>query len=219
MRRTALIIVIALAACALVYVPLMCHLMQDVTPSEPVLVAGEACPPEVLARLHEAGWREQVGEELGLWVSAGHQRLVGLRGDRIEFIYVCSTAARGLGGRENSFQTPLGWHAIDEKIGAGQPWGTIFVERKPIGRVWSPDQPTEKDYVLSRILWLRGLEPGVNQGKGFDSHDRFIYIHGTPAEGKLGTPASMGCIRLSNDDVIELFDRVPSGTKLLVTEW
>jgi hypothetical protein len=155
MRRTALIIVIALAACAIVYVPLRCHLMQDAAPSEPVLVAGEACPPEVLARLDEAGWRERVGEELGLWVSAGHQRLVGLRGGRVEFIHVCSTAARGLGGRENSFQTPLGWHAIEEKIGAGQPWGTIFIERKPVGKPWSPDQPTEKDYVLSRILWLR----------------------------------------------------------------
>ena len=73
--------------------------------------------------------------------------------------------------------------------------------------------------MLTRILWLSGLEPGVNKGPGIDSHARYIYIHATPAEEKLGTPASWGCVRLSNRDVIELFERTPIGTRVLITEW
>jgi hypothetical protein len=217
MRRTALIIFIALASIALVYIPLRCNAQSNA--GLEMTVAGKALPAAVQVKLIEAGWNQRVGDSLGLWVSIERQRLVGIRSGKVEFDYVCSTAARGIGNRENSKQTPTGWHEIDERIGAGAPQGAIFVERKPTGKVWSPGEPTEKDYVLSRILWLRGLEPGLNAGKGIDSHDRFIYIHGTPAEEKLGQPASMGCIRLSNRDVVELFDRVNSGTHVLISEW
>lgn len=186
-------------------------------PTEPR--AGEPLPVELAAKLVESGWDEHVEGGIGVWVSASRQQLIGIRGDTVSFVYPCSTAAKGLGSRENSNQTPTGWHKIDEKIGDGAAWGTIFVERKPTGKIWAPDQPTEKDYVLTRILWLRGIESGINSGPGVDSHDRYIYIHGTPAESKIGTPASLGCIRLRNDDVISLYDSVESGTPVLITEW
>lgn len=176
-------------------------------------------PEHDLAGLREAGWDDRVGGELGLWVSVARQRLVGVLGDRVRFVYRCSTAANGVGSRTDSNQTPLGWHEVGERFGDGLPWGTVLSSRNATGAVWEPGQETAKDLVLSRILWLRGLEPGLNQGKGIDSHDRYIYIHGTPAEAKLGTPASLGCVRLSNDDVIELFDIAATGTKLLITEW
>lgn len=194
-----------------------CRNTEEAAPLEPTV--GMLVPDEIAARLIEAGWDDRVEGNLGLWVSASRQELIGIRADRIEFIYPCSTAAKGLGCRENSNQTPTGWHRIDEKIGDGAAWGAVFVERKFTGKTWSPDQTTEKDYVLTRILWLRGLEPGVNAGPGVDSHDRYIYIHGTPAEEKIGTPASMGCIRLKNDDVIALYDAVDSGIPVLITEW
>jgi hypothetical protein len=179
----------------------------------------QTLPRDLQDRLDAVGWRERVGDGLGLWVSVNSQRIVGIRSGVVQFIYPCSTAAKGVGNREGSNQTPLGWHELGERIGEGLPEGAVFNERKYTGRVWSGDTPTEKDFVLTRILWLRGLEPGVNQGRGVDSHDRYIYIHGTPAEDKIGTPASMGCIRMRNRDVVELFDRVPSRTPMLITEW
>lgn len=194
-----------------------CRHGDEKAPAEPK--AGKLVPDAIAAKLIEAGWDERVEGGLGLWVSAARQELIGIRGDRVEFVYLCSTAARGMGNRENSNQTPTGWHKIEERIGGNAPWGTIFVERKSTGKTWATDQVTEKDYVLTRIMWLRGLEPGINAGPGVDSHDRYIYIHGTPAEDKIGTPASMGCIRLRNDDVITLFETVESGTPVLMTEW
>ncbi len=188
---------------------------------EPPLVPtiGSPLPNEIAAALAAAGWAERVGDGLGIWVSVAHQGLMGIEGGCVKFAYRCSTAARGTGNKENSYQTPLGWHEITERIGDGLPQGAIFNERKYTGNVWTPDSPTPKDLVLTRILWLSGLEPGVNKGPGVDSHARFIYIHGTPAEEKLGTPASWGCIRLSNRDAIELFNQTPVGTKVLITEW
>lgn len=183
------------------------------------IAKGSPLPASVEAMLQKAGWKDHVGDRLGLWVSVARQQLVGIENGRVAFVYVCSTAEKGVGSTENSNQTPLGWHFIDERIGAGLPKGAVLVSRKPTGEVWKPGDETVKDLVLSRILWLRGLEEGKNRGPGIDSHDRFIYIHGTPAEKKLGTPASMGCVRLSNDDVITLFDIVKTGTRVLITEW
>ena len=180
---------------------------------------GFPLPAEDWRRLRAAGWDKRVGDGLGLWASVARQRLVGIERGKVRFAYDCSTAARGIGNRTNSYKTPLGWHAVGERFGKGLPWGAIFEERKYTGKTWAPRRDTEKDLILSRILWLRGLEPGVNRGKRIDSHDRYIYIHGTPAEKKLGTPASRGCIRLSNDDVIELFDATKTGTRLLITKW
>ncbi len=176
-------------------------------------------PDHEARRLADAGWGERVGEGLGLWVSVERQALFGIEHGLVKFGYRCSTAARGTGNRVDSNQTPLGWHEIAEVIGNGLPEGAVFSERKYTGKVWKPGEVTEKDLILSRILWLRGLEPGRNAGPGVDSYARYIYIHGTPAEDKLGTPASMGCVRLSNKDVIHLSERVKVGTRVLITEW
>lgn len=186
---------------------------------EGALAVASELPPDIRARLDAAGWTERVGDGLGLWVSVTRQELIGLAQGRVSFVYSCSTAKKGVGHRENSNQTPLGWHQIDERFGDGLPEGAVFSERTFTGQVWTPDQATEKDLILTRILWLRGLEAGVNAGPGIDTHDRYIYIHGTPAEGQLGRPASLGCIRLSNKHVVELFDRTTTGTRVLITEW
>lgn len=198
-----------------------CTFLRSPPQSEPVRVpvVGSPLPDDMAARLDAAGWPEFVGQGLGLWVTVARQELIGIEDSHVQFVYRCSTAARGTGNKENSYQTPLGWHEITERIGDGLPQGAIFNERKYTGKVWTPDSPTTKDLVLTRILWLNGLEPGLNKGPGIDSHARYIYIHGTPAEEKLGTPASWGCVRLSNRDVIDLFERIPSGTRVLITEW
>ena len=198
-----------------------CTIRRSPPKSEPVRVpvVGSALPDDMAAGLEAAGWPQYVGKDLGLWVSVARQELIGIEDSCVQFVYRCSTAARGTGNKENSYQTPLGWHEITERIGDGLPQGAIYNERKYTGKVWTPDSPTTKDLVLTRILWLSGLEPGVNKGPGIDSHARYIYIHATPAEEKLGTPASWGCVRLSNRDVIELFERTPIGTRVLITEW
>ena len=124
-----------------------------------------------------------------------------------------STASAGVGNQAGSNQTPAGWHRVEERIGDGEPKGRVFRSRVPQDEILAGDQltaPVSGDYVLTRILWLRGLQPGYNAGPGVDSHDRCIYLHGTNQEQLLGTPASHGCVRLSNDDVIALFDRVRS---------
>ncbi len=126
------------------------------------------------------------------------------------FSCAMSSAKAGVGNESGSNKTPLGWHAVAERFGANASPGTVFVSRRPDGRVippelWSDPAPAE-DFVLTRVLWLRGLEPGLNQGGRVDSHARCIYIHGTNQEQLLGTPASHGCLRLSNADVVKLFD-------------
>jgi len=204
---------------------LACRLMSRtpavVLPKTPLesLEAGHPLPREIAERLNAVEWKNRADGRLGLWVSVHWQRIFGIEGGVVKFIYPCSTAARGVGNRENSKQTPLGWHEIVERIGDGLPEGAVFNERRYTGRVWNPGEKTEKDYVLSRILWLRGMEPGVNAGPGIDSHDRYIYIHGTPAEERIGRPASLGCIRMLNRDVVELFPQAPLGTPVLITEW
>lgn len=214
MRRSALVI---LSCLVLSGSQVVCRNME--TKDSSALIVGRPLPESIARQLDDAGWPSRVGRELGIWVSAAKQQLVGIEDGRVAFVFPCSTASKGLGSRVNSYQTPTGWHEIDDRIGDGAPLGAIFVERKFTGKVWVPEQPTDKDYVLTRILWLRGLEPGHNAGPGIDSKERYIYIHGTPAEDKIGTPASMGCVRLSNRDVIEVYDRTAKGTRVLITEW
>ena len=115
----------------------------------------------------------------------------------------------GTGQRSGSFRTPLGLHCVASKIGTGQPVGTVFESRQPVGLTW---QGRGDAAIAHRILWLSGLEPGFNQGGDVDSHARYIYIHGLGNEPSLGRPASRGCIHLSADDLLPLFDRIPIGT-------
>ena len=130
-----------------------------------------------------------------------------------------STALKGVGNQEGSLQTPLGAHRIAKLIGADAPAGTIFRSRINSHRVATiipEERVTNDDYVTSRILWLEGLEPGINKGGKVDSYRRFIYIHGTHEEGRIGKPASKGCIRMRNDDVIRLFDLMKKGVLVYI---
>jgi len=126
-----------------------------------------------------------------------------------------STARLGIGGKENSYQTPPGWHRIARKIGDKAPSGTRFVARAPNGEIWSGEE-SEDDLILTRVLTLDGLEDGVNRGRGYDSLQRYIYIHGTNQESLLGRPSSHGCVRMSNRDVCALFDRIEEGDYVLI---
>ncbi|BDU72560.1 L,D-transpeptidase family protein [Mesoterricola silvestris] len=150
-----------------------------------------------------------------LVVDADRQRLGLLEEGRLKAEYRISTGAAGIGGEDGSFRTPPGWHRIHARIGEGAPAGAVFRERVATGAVWE-GEPLGEDLILGRILTLDGLEPGVNRGPGVDSLQRTIYIHGTNQPGLLGTPASHGCVRMACEDVLELFDRVREGDRVLI---
>lgn len=148
-------------------------------------------------------------------VHVASQTLDLYKHDQLAGSWPVSTSMFGVGSRANSQKTPLGVHRVARKIGAGAPPGTLFQARRDTGRtvpIYTDDRRSEGDYVTTRILWLKGLEPGRNEGKGVDSYHRYIYIHGTPEEGRIGRPASHGCIRMRNHDVIDLFNQVAVGT-------
>ena len=154
-------------------------------------------------------------------VDVARQSLVVLRDGAIVKSYRVSTARAGIGSAAGSGRTPPGRHRISRLFGHTAEPGQVFVSRRAVKGHVIPSSDWrsggEKDYVLTRILWLEGLEPGVNKGPGIDSHDRYIYIHGTNQEQLLGTPASHGCIRMANDDVIELFNLVKRHRTLTLT--
>ena len=151
---------------------------------------------------------------LSIHVSIPEQRLE-LRDDGTPLRHwPVSTAAAGAGERDGSGCTPRGRHRIRARIGEGRPSGAVFVGRRFTGEIWTPElsqQYPERDWILTRILWLCGCEPGFNRFGSVDSMRRYIYIHGTPDSEPMGVPASHGCIRMRNEAVIELFDRVPAG--------
>jgi lipoprotein-anchoring transpeptidase ErfK/SrfK len=129
--------------------------------------------------------------------------------------YPVSTARNGVGERRGSHRTPRGRHIVRAKIGAGQAENTVFVGRRPTGQLWSPAlaaQHPGRDWILTRILWLSGCEPGVNRLGEVDTMRRYIYIHGAPESAEMGRPGSIGCIRMRNRDVMELFDLVAPRT-------
>lgn len=126
-----------------------------------------------------------------------------------------STARNGVGGEENSYKTPPGWHRIERKIGVGAGSGTVFESREPTGRTWL-GEPCSDDLIVTRILTLDGLEDGINRGPGCDSLQRYVYIHGTNHEDLVGTPASCGCVRMRNADVTAFFDRAREGDIVLI---
>lgn len=155
-------------------------------------------------------------------VSLADQRL-SLFGDDGACIrrYRVSTALNGPGEVQDSGCTPRGRHVIRAKIGAGAAAGSVFRGRRPTGELWTPGlaaQYPQRDWILSRILWLRGCEPGFNRLGQVDSMRRYIYIHGTPDDQPMGEPRSHGCIRMSNRDVVELFDLVEPGTEIVIDE-
>jgi len=149
------------------------------------------------------------GKRPVLFIDVTKQRLFRIDADEAHSCsYPVSTAARGTGNAMNSNKTPTGIHRIRDKIGAGQPLGMVFESRLPSGRVVQERDNRDKDEITSRILWLDGLETGVNRGGDCDTYSRYIYIHGTTDEQRIGQPVSAGCIRMRNEDVIALFDEV-----------
>ena len=129
--------------------------------------------------------------------------------------YSVSTAKNGPGERRGSHCTPRGRHVVRARIGAGAPPNTVFVGRRPTGEVWSPELGARhpgRDWILTRILWLSGCEVARNRLGEVDTMRRYIYIHGTPDTEPMGVPLSIGCVRMRNRDVAELFDLVPAGT-------
>lgn len=132
-----------------------------------------------------------------------------------------SSARNGPGERRNSECTPRGRHTIRAKIGAGQPANAVFVSRRPTGEIYTPQLRTAypgRDWILTRILWLSGLEPGRNRLGEVDTMRRYVYVHGCPDEDPMGVPGSRGCIKMRNEEIMCLFDLVPPGTPLTIQE-
>lgn len=159
--------------------------------------------------------------ERSLLVDVSQQRLQLTLPSGERKVWPISTAARGTGSASGSLKTPLGRHRISERFGAGAPLGTVFRARANTGEIaeiHTGEVDVEEDLVLTRILWLEGLEEGKNRGPGIDSKARYIYIHGTNEEGLIGRPASHGCVRMKNADVVELFELVKIGDPVLIRE-
>ena len=144
-----------------------------------------------------------------IYMSIGEQKLRLFDGDVLVAEYVVSSAANGIGFEEGSYCTPTGRFEVSEKIGDGEPLGTIFKSRKPMG-VWD-GTPSDDDMILSRILRLNGLD-----AQNANSMERYIYIHGTNQEDLLGEPVSCGCIRMANADIVDLYDHIEVGVPLVI---
>jgi|WetSurMetagenome_2_1015567.scaffolds.fasta_scaffold00025_50 lipoprotein-anchoring transpeptidase ErfK/SrfK len=169
--------------------------------------------------LHDA--RERIARVSGtaptmfLLVDVSNQRLYRVANGAPVREYPVSTSRFGTGNRDGSLMTPLGVHRVKEKYGDGAPVGRVFRDRIDTGETWSVGEPG-KNLILTRILRLEGCEDGLNRGEGIDSYERYIYIHGTNNEQSIGTPSSHGCVCMKNLDVVDLYDRVPEGTFVLI---
>lgn len=162
------------------------------------------------------------GSEHEIEVDVGEQTLV-LRNRRGQAVLktLISTARNGVGERRNSECTPRGRHIIRAKVGAGQPANAVFVSRRPTGEIYTPQLRAVypgRDWILTRILWLSGLEPGRNRLGEIDTMRRYIYIHGCPDEDPMGVPGSRGCIKMRNEEIIWLFEQVRPGTPVTIQE-
>lgn len=152
-------------------------------------------------------------------VSIAEQTLTLFAGDEQRANYSVSTALNGAGEQQNSGCTPRGEHVIRAKIGADCPPQTVFVGRRTTGEIYTPALAAahpQRDWILSRILWLSGTESGKNRSGHVDSMRRYIYIHGTPDSEPMGVPKSHGCVRMRNQDVIDLFERIQVGSAVLI---
>ena len=159
--------------------------------------------------------------ELTLDISLREQRLKVVNGNNVTAEYQVATARKGAGEVMDSERTPRGWHAVCAKIGDGSAPGAVFVDREPTGEIYSAElrrQYPERDWILTRILWLTGLEKGKNLADKVDTRNRHIYIHGCPDEDEMGVPSSHGCVKMRNSDVTELFDMVSEGTRVCIHE-
>ena len=174
------------------------------------------CPWETIIKVCKRLNIETAKHVLG--VSLGEQKLYHITNGSPTALYPVSTSRRPPSCIKDSFGTPLGLHEIAEKIGSGVSSGSVFTSRVCTDRYYSEFSPEEleKNLITSRILWLRGLEPGRNQGPGCDSHDRYIYIHGTNHEDLIGAPQSSGCVQMTNRDIIKLFDAIEPGTHVWI---
>ncbi|MER2601928.1 MAG: L,D-transpeptidase [Candidatus Competibacter phosphatis] len=152
-------------------------------------------------------------------VSIPEQRLTLLEASGATMVYPVSTARNGPGERRGSGCTPRGWHRIRIRVGAGLPLNTVFVGRRPTGEIYDSGlavRHPERDWILTRILWLTGLESGRNRGGECDTLRRFIYIHGCPDTASMGVPLSHGCIRMRGRDLLALFERVAAGDRVFI---
>jgi L,D-transpeptidase YbiS len=154
-------------------------------------------------------------------IDLSRQTLQLYEGERLLRRYAVSTAARGAGERNGSHCTPRGQHKVRAMIGRGAPAGAVFASRRPTGEIHSAELAARyphRDWILTRILWLSGLERGKNRHGDVDTMRRYIYIHGTPDGTRLGAPGSHGCVRMANADIIELFDAVEPGVEVVIRE-
>jgi UDP-N-acetylmuramate--alanine ligase len=164
---------------------------------------------ETLKRIH-SGISPQI-----LFIDTVKQKMYLQEAENTVQTFNISTAKLGVGNQEGSYKTPQGIHRIVEKIGAGAPAGRIFKDRNDTGVDWNPNL-TDENLILTRILRLTGLEEGINKGPGIDSYERYIYIHGTNHEEKIGSPNTHGCVCMNNKDIIELFEIIEEGTIVVI---
>ena len=161
--------------------------------------------------------------DVHLVINIAQQHLTLYQDDKEVTQYTVSTAKNGIGSQQDSGCTPLGKHFIAKKIGANEPINAVFIGRVPTGERYSAElgeRHPERDWILSRILWLSGLEEGLNKGSnahgGCDTYQRYIYIHGTPDSEPMGVPLSHGCIRMRNEDILELYEQVIEGVAVTI---
>ena len=152
-------------------------------------------------------------------VDIDKQKLTLLQGEYVIAEYAISTAKNGAGQKNGSECTPLGLHIIDSKIGSNIEENTVFIAREATGEIFSEElrqNNPERDWILTRILWLNGLEEGKNKGGDVDTMSRYIYIHGCPDQDSFSQPSSHGCVKMRNKDIVELFVNVDEGTQVLI---
>lgn len=152
-------------------------------------------------------------------ISITSQKMFVMENERCIKEYSISTAKNGVGEIKGSEQTPRGWHIVRAKIGKDCLANTVFVGRRPTGELYTPElriMYPQRDWILTRIFWLSGLEVGKNRLGNVDTMQRYIYIHGTPDDVKMGVAGSRGCIRMRNEDIVTLFEGIPVGTRVLI---
>ena len=160
--------------------------------------------------------------EVDIFISLPAQTLELYQGGDLLHRYAVSTAKNGAGEQSGSYRTPRGKHLIRAKIGGNSPENTVFVKRRPTGEVWTEELAEQfpgRDWMLTRLLWLSGLEPGFNRLGDVDTMRRYIYLHGSPDIARMGEPGSIGCVRMQNRDIVELFGLVPPYTRVNICDY